>query len=244
MKKKYEVDFQQLALNYRDGRKEKDFVKLYNALNGKIKGFMLSRLGNSGVIDEAMSYFYLSLYKYFDTWNPDKALFSTWVYTMAGNCCTYASKNATSYEGRYISPEEISAERNKGHSGMEDSLANLYDAVEGGADDEETANLPFIREMLCEALEEVYKGLDKREQEAYKVLIYRYSTHKEEDEDVQRCKAMNKGVLNCSISDTMDTIKRVITTNEKFKPVVEYMKSIGCDTSYEDNRILSLFDLI
>ena len=68
--------------------------------------------------------------------------------------------------------------------------------------------------------------------------------HKEEDEDVQRCKTMNKGVLNCSISDTMDTIKRVITTNEKFKPVVEYMKSIGCDTTYEDNRILSLFDLI
>ena len=221
MKKKHEVDFQQLALNYRDGKKEKDFVKLYNALNGKIKGFMLSRLGNSGVIDEAMSYFYLSLYKYFDTWNPDKALFSTWVYTMAGNCCTYASKNATSYEGRYISPEEISAERNKGHAGMEDSLSNLYDAVE-----------------------EVYKSLDKREQEAYKVLIYRYSTHKEEDEDIQRCKTMNKGILNCSISDTMDTIKRVITTNEKFKPVVEYMKSIGCDTSYEDKRILSLFDLI
>ena len=242
MTKGYETDFQQLALDYKAEKTEMRFYRLYKAIDGKIRGFMLKRINNPTIIDDAMGSFYLALAKNFDIWDPKRAMFSTWMYTIASKCCVNMAISRSTYEGRCVSPEEISSERNKTGADNEMSLSILYEQA-GEVEDEETIEAPIFRERLCSVMSELYDELTEGERIAYEVMIYRNTRYnlKVKPECMDK---MTRATLDANIKSMMNTVKKKILQDERYSDVVSYLKSQGFDTTYVDNSSPSIFDFL
>ncbi len=61
------------------------FTEIYNHFFPRIYNFLLSRTKDSGVSDEIVSRTFYKMYQALSSYNPKKAAFSTWLFTIARN---------------------------------------------------------------------------------------------------------------------------------------------------------------
>ena len=64
---------------------EEAFTELYGHFFPRVYKFLLSKTANSEVADELISKTFLKMYENLKVYNPEKAAFSTWLYTIALN---------------------------------------------------------------------------------------------------------------------------------------------------------------
>lgn len=86
-----------LRLAKRKDTREQEFTRYYNQSYGLVYGYVRARMANDAAAEDVVSEAFLKAARSFDSFDPNRAKFSTWVITIAKNCMVshYRKQGAT-----------------------------------------------------------------------------------------------------------------------------------------------------
>lgn len=114
---------------------QREFEKLYRQSYNLVYSYVRARIGTDADTEDIVAEAYLKAARYFDSFDPSRAKFSTWVITIAKNCMISHFRKARPTSALDNVSEELFAEPG-GQDSVDDKV--LADLLIGCLDDEET----------------------------------------------------------------------------------------------------------
>lgn len=167
--------------NTRPGSSEREFERLYLETYSLVYGYVRARMKGSAEAEDVVAEAYLKAARSFDTFDPERARFSTWMVTIARNCMISHFRKARATVAIEDAPQEAYAV--EGEQGTVDDMM-LAQKLLACLDDDERAivllkyredmrNVEIAREfdmnestvstVLCRALSKMRKVAERGE---------------------------------------------------------------------------------
>lgn len=100
---------------------EQEFERLYLDSYGMIYGYVRSRMGSDAEAEDVVAEAFLKAARAFDSFDPSRAKFGTWVTTIAKNCmASYYRKERPSYDLEDVPESVVAIEGDQDH--VDDAL--------------------------------------------------------------------------------------------------------------------------
>ena len=128
-----------------------EFSKLYTEQLPKVRAYIAARIAENDDVDDLTADVFAKAYDNLESYQPDRAVFSTWLYTIASNTIRDHLRRCA-VRGKYLVPAE------------EELMNVLPDDAEGG------------EEQLCrqELLEALARGLQALPELQRKVIVLQF----------------------------------------------------------------------
>ena len=100
---------------------EQEFERLYLDSYGMVYGYVRARMGTDAEAEDVVAEAYLKAARAFDSFDPERAKFGTWVTTIAKNCMSsYYRKEHPSYDLGDVPESVVAVEGDQDH--VDDAL--------------------------------------------------------------------------------------------------------------------------